>query len=149
MLVTALVRWNHNVASPVHLKVLLSYCRFIFSSLVIFTLPQHSDFGVTGLDLVLGSKRKCGTHFNSNEDDVELSVSFTRFVHLTPLKRLKECSGTRFGVWESHKATSKISSGNCEDTNLHSSGGCLQNSPCNAEDTLSKGFEGCISMKCL
>jgi hypothetical protein len=100
---TAIVRWNHNVASPVHLKVLLIYYRFIFSSLVIFTLLQHSDFGVTELDLVLGSKRKCGTHFNSNGEDVELSDSFTRSVHLAPFKRLKESSGTRFGVWESQR----------------------------------------------
>ncbi|GJN10926.1 hypothetical protein PR202_ga29074 [Eleusine coracana subsp. coracana] len=118
--------------------------------LVTFTLPQQSDFGVTGLDLLPGSKRKCSTHFNSSEEDVELSDSFTRSVHLTPLKRLKGSSGTRFGVWESQKGTpfSNTSSDYCEDTNLHSSRGCLQNSPCIVEDTLSKGFEGCISMKC-
>ncbi|KAK3127790.1 hypothetical protein QOZ80_7AG0578470 [Eleusine coracana subsp. coracana] len=56
-----------------------------------------------GLDLLPGSKRKCSTHFNSSEEDVELSDSFTRSVHLTPLKRLKGSSGTRFGVWESQK----------------------------------------------
>jgi DCN1-like protein 1/2 len=102
-----------------------------------------------GWDLFPGSKRKYCANVNSNEEDVELSDSFTRSVHLTPLKRLKESSGTRFGVWESQKGTpSNISSDNCEDTNLHCSRGCLQNSPCNVEDTLSKGFEGCISMKC-
>jgi DCN1-like protein 1/2 len=130
--------------------IILSHYRLMFTSLVTFTLPQHSDFGVTGWDLFPGSKRKYCADVNSNEEDVELSDSFTRSVHLTPLKRLKESSGTRFGVWESQKGTpsSNISSDNCEDTNLHCSRGCLQNSPCNVEDTLSKGFEGCISMKC-
>ncbi|KAL6841935.1 hypothetical protein ACP4OV_028447 [Aristida adscensionis] len=56
-----------------------------------------------GLDLLPGSKRKCPTHFNSNEEDTELSDSFTRSVYLTPLKRLKESSGTRYGLWEPHK----------------------------------------------
>ncbi|XP_062189586.1 defective in cullin neddylation protein AAR3-like isoform X2 [Phragmites australis] len=103
-----------------------------------------------GLNLLPGSKRKCPTQFNSSTEDVELSDSFTRSVHLTPLKRLKESSGTRYGVWESHKGTPFAnSSSDChEDTNLNNSRGCLQNSPCIVEDTLSKGFEGCISMKC-
>ncbi|KAL6657545.1 hypothetical protein ACP70R_005325 [Stipagrostis hirtigluma subsp. patula] len=103
-----------------------------------------------GLDLLPGSKRKCPTHFNSNEEDIELSDSFTRSVHLTPLKRLKESSGSRYGVWESHKGTpfANSSSDYREDTDLQNSRGCLQNSPCIVEDALSKGFEGCISMKC-
>ncbi|XP_062186842.1 defective in cullin neddylation protein AAR3-like isoform X1 [Phragmites australis] len=115
--------------------------------------PMESQCSISstfrGLDLLPGSKRKCRTHFNPNED-VELSDSFTRSVHLTPLKRLKESSGTRYGVWESHQGTpfSNSSSYYCEDTNLQNSRGCLQNSPCIGEDTLSKGFEGCISMKC-
>ncbi|KAK8460901.1 hypothetical protein SEVIR_2G413100v4 [Setaria viridis] len=103
-----------------------------------------------GLDLLPGSKRKCPPHFRSNEEDVELSDSFTRSVHLTPIKRLKESHGTNYGVGESNKGTdfSNSCSDYLEDTNLHNPRGCLQNSPCNVEDALSKGFEGCISMKC-
>ncbi|CAL5071618.1 unnamed protein product [Urochloa decumbens] len=103
-----------------------------------------------GLDLLPGSKRKCPPHFRSNEEDIELSDSFTRSVHLTPIKRLKESDVTNYGVGESHKGTdfSNSCSGYRQDTNLHNPRGCLQNSPCNVEDALSKGFEGCISMKC-
>ena len=115
-----------------------------------FTLSLHSESGTTGLDLLPGSKRKCPPHFRSNEEDAEFSDSFTRSVHLTPIKRLKESHGTSYGVGESHKGThfSDSSSDYREDTNLHNPRGCLQNSPCNVEDALSKGFEGCISMKC-
>ncbi|XP_066391277.1 defective in cullin neddylation protein AAR3-like [Miscanthus floridulus] len=103
-----------------------------------------------GLDPLPGSKRKC-PHFKSNEEDVELSDSFTRSVHLTPIKRLKESHDASYGVGESHKIThffSNSSSDYHEDMHLHNSRGCLQNPPCNVEDALSKGFEGCISMKC-
>ncbi|KAJ1292012.1 hypothetical protein BS78_02G360600 [Paspalum vaginatum] len=103
-----------------------------------------------GLDLLPGSKRKCPPHFKSNEEDVELSDSFTRSVHLTPIKRLKEGHCTLYGGEESPKGThfSNSSSDYHEDINLHNSRGCLHKSPCNVEDSLSKGFEGCISMKC-
>jgi DCN1-like protein 1/2 len=121
--------------------------------LLYFFIELHithcSESGVTGLDPLPGSKRKC-PHFKSNEEDVELSDSFTRSVHLTPIKRLKESHDARYGVGESHKIThfSNSSSDYHEDMHLHNSRGCLQNSPCNVEDALSKGFEGCISMKC-
>jgi len=112
-------------------------------------ITHHSESAVTGLDPLPGSKRKC-PHFKSNEEDVELSDSFTRSVHLTPIKRLKESHDARYGVGESHKVIhfSSSSSDYHEETHLHNSRGCLQNSPCNVEDALSKGFEGCISMKC-
>uniref|UniRef100_A0ACD5UK58 Uncharacterized protein n=1 Tax=Avena sativa TaxID=4498 RepID=A0ACD5UK58_AVESA len=104
-----------------------------------------------GLNLLPGSKRKCPTQFNSSEENLELSDGLRRYVHLTPLKRLKESSdATKSGIWESNAGTPFFnSSSDCrEDANLHNSRGCLQNSPCIVEDSLAKGFEGCISMKC-
>uniref|UniRef100_A0ACD5WQB7 Uncharacterized protein n=1 Tax=Avena sativa TaxID=4498 RepID=A0ACD5WQB7_AVESA len=104
-----------------------------------------------GLNLLPGSKRKCPTQFNSSEENLELSDGLRRYVHLTPLKRLKESSvPTKSGVWESNAGTPFFNSpSDCrEDANLHNSRGCLQNSPCIVEDSLAKGFEGCISMKC-
>jgi DCN1-like protein 1/2 len=106
---------------------------------------------VTGLNLLPGSKRKCPTQFNSSEDNVEVSDGPSRSLHFTPLKRQKECSvSTKSGVWECNAGTPFFnSSSDCrEDTNIHNSRGCLQNSPCIVEDSLAKGFEGCISMKC-
>ncbi|XP_047069516.1 defective in cullin neddylation protein AAR3 isoform X2 [Lolium rigidum] len=104
-----------------------------------------------GLNLLPGSKRKCPTQFNSSEDNVELSDVPRHSLHLTPLKRLKESSvSTKSGVSECNAGTPFLnSSSDCrEDTNLHNSRGWLQNSPCIVEDSLAKGFEGCISMKC-
>ncbi|CAM0906888.1 unnamed protein product [Alopecurus aequalis] len=104
-----------------------------------------------GLNLLPGSKRKCPALFNSSEDNVELSDGLRRSVHITPLKRLKESYvPTKSGVWECNGGTPFFnSSSDChEDANLNNSRGCLQNSPCIVEDSLAKGFEGCISMKC-
>ncbi|KAL5198297.1 hypothetical protein ABZP36_001809 [Zizania latifolia] len=104
-----------------------------------------------GINPLPGSKRKCPTHLNSNEEDVDLSDNFTRSVHLAPLKQLKESNvSTKYGVWECNAGTPLVCSTSdyCEDTNLHNPRGCLQNSPSIVEDCLSKGFEGCISMKC-
>ncbi|KQK15075.1 uncharacterized protein LOC100832928 [Brachypodium distachyon] len=104
-----------------------------------------------GLNLLPGSKRKCPTRSNSSEENKELSDGLRRSVYLTPLKRLKETSvPNKYGVWECNPGTPFLNSSSDyrEDTNLHNSRGCLQNSPCIIEDSLSKGFEGCISMKC-
>lgn len=123
---------------------------FIFtSSFGQLHIIHRSESGVTGLDPLPGSKRK-SPNFKSTEEDAELSDSFTRSVHLTPIKRQKESPDARYGMGESPKVThfSNSSSDDHEDMNLHYSRGCLQNSPCNVEDALSKGFEGCISMKC-
>ncbi|WVZ85460.1 hypothetical protein U9M48_032385 [Paspalum notatum var. saurae] len=75
-----------------------------------------------GLDPLPGSKRK-SPNFKSIEEDVELSDSFTRSVHLTPIKRLKESDDARYGMGESHKVThfSSSSSDYHEDMNLHNS----------------------------
>uniref|UniRef100_A0A453B0P1 Uncharacterized protein n=3 Tax=Aegilops tauschii TaxID=37682 RepID=A0A453B0P1_AEGTS len=104
-----------------------------------------------GLNLLPGSKRKCPTQFNSSEESVELSEALRHSVQLTPSKRLKESSApTRYGVWERDASTPFFNSTpDCrEDMNLQNSRGCLQNSPRVIEDGFSKGFEGCISMKC-
>lgn len=104
-----------------------------------------------GLNLLPGSKRKCPTQFNSSEESVELSEALRHTVQLTPSKRLKESSApTRYGVWEQDAGTPFFNSTpDCrEDMNLHNSRGCLQNSPRVIEDSFSKLFEGCISMKC-
>ncbi|XP_052162203.1 defective in cullin neddylation protein AAR3 [Oryza glaberrima] len=103
-----------------------------------------------GINPLPGSKRKCPTRLKPNED-VDLSDNFTRSVHLAPLKRLKESPViTKYGVWEYNAGTPLVHSPSdyCEDANLHNPRGCLQNSPSIVEDCLSKGFEGCISMKC-
>uniref|UniRef100_J3MN87 Defective in cullin neddylation protein n=1 Tax=Oryza brachyantha TaxID=4533 RepID=J3MN87_ORYBR len=110
-------------------------------------LSISNTFG--GINPLPGSKRKCATHLKSNED-VDLSDNFTRSVHLAPLKRLKGSPViTKYGVWEYNAGTPLVHSPDyCEDTNLHNPRGCLQNSPSIVEDCLSKGFDGCISMKC-
>uniref|UniRef100_A0A0E0EET0 Defective in cullin neddylation protein n=1 Tax=Oryza meridionalis TaxID=40149 RepID=A0A0E0EET0_9ORYZ len=111
-------------------------------------LSISNTFG--GINPLPGSKRKCPTRLKPNED-VDLSDNFTRSVHLAPLKRLKESPViTKYGVWEYNAGTPLVHSPSdyCEDANLHNPRGCLQNSPSIVEDCLSKGFEGCISMKC-
>lgn len=134
-----------NISSTLKGIIILFWALFFLGVII-----HRSESGVTGLDPQPGSKRKC-PHLKSNEEDVELSDSFTRSVHLTPIKRLKESHDARYGAGESAKTThfsNSSSGGYHEDMNLHNSRGCLQNSPCNVEDALSKGFEGCISMKC-
>lgn len=146
--VIAPVRWNHNWTFPIHLEVMFwgntTYTSYLVSFVVI---PK---FCVTGINPLPGSKRKCPTRLKPNED-VDLSDNFTRSVHLAPLKRLKESPViTKYGVWEYNAGTPLVHSPSdyCDDANLHNPRGCLQNSPSIVEDCLSKGFEGCISMKC-
>ncbi|XP_038976023.1 uncharacterized protein LOC120106964 [Phoenix dactylifera] len=103
----------------------------------------------SGLNLLPGSKRKspadAGEH---HEEESKRLQNPTSSDHVMKSKRGKQTFIAR--PWESDLAMSPIdvTVDYHAEMNKHSSLGCLQTSACAVEDSLSKGFEGYLSIGC-
>nr|XP_029121493.1 uncharacterized protein LOC105048803 isoform X1 [Elaeis guineensis] len=102
----------------------------------------------SGLNLLPGSKRKSPTDAGEHCEEESRPLGNTSSDHVMESKRVKQTFFAR--PWESDLAMSTID-GTVDyhaEMNKHSSLGCLQTSACAVEDSLSKGFEGYLSIGC-
>lgn len=103
---------------------------------------------VAGLNLLPGSKRKSPIDTDEHDEEESKLLNPTNSHYLMKSKRLKETFVARRS--ESDLAVSLVDgTADCHaEMNKHCSLGCLQISACAVEDSLSKGFEGYLSIGC-
>lgn len=104
---------------------------------------------IAGLNLLPGSKRKSPADTGEQcEKESRPLENLTNSDHVMESKRVKQTFVDR--PWESDLAMSTIDGTvDCHaEMNKHGSLGCLQTSACAVEDSLSKGFEGYLSIEC-
>nr|XP_029121494.1 uncharacterized protein LOC105048803 isoform X2 [Elaeis guineensis] len=109
---------------------------------------QPSISNTFRLNLLPGSKRKSPTDAGEHCEEESRPLGNTSSDHVMESKRVKQTFFAR--PWESDLAMSTID-GTVDyhaEMNKHSSLGCLQTSACAVEDSLSKGFEGYLSIGC-
>ncbi|XP_010917055.1 defective in cullin neddylation protein AAR3 isoform X2 [Elaeis guineensis] len=102
----------------------------------------------SGLNLLPGSKRKPPLDADEHDEEESKFLNPTNSNHLMKSKRLKQTFVARSS--ESDLAVRMVD-GTADypaEMNKRCSLGCLQTSACAVEDSLSKGFEGYLSVEC-
>lgn len=111
----------------------------------------------SGLNLHPGSKRKFLVNFDVHNEETPMSLeNLTSSAHLMKSKRFKHSSAAnKLGYWDSDVAMSVVDNtadyhmaDSHADVSKHNSLGYLQTWACAVEDSLSKGFEGHLSIGC-
>ncbi|KAG1334458.1 Defective in cullin neddylation protein [Cocos nucifera] len=100
----------------------------------------------SGLNLLPGSKRKPPLDTDEHDEEESKLLNPTNSYHLMKPKRLKQ----NFVARSSDLPVSMVD-GTADyhaEMNKYCSLGCLQTSACAVEDSLSKGFEGYLSIEC-